>query len=142
MTGYMLNTEGTIARISDGAVIPLDDGNLDYQAYALWLAAGNQVAVKAPPLPSEADVTREYERRLFARLGARDLAHAAFIRADNDVEMRGLEAKPNRTAEETAWLLELHNIDAAVALLIERYNAMPSPPPLDFASDARWEASA
>jgi len=36
-----------IKRISDGAWIPFDEGNRDYQDYLLWVAEGNS--------PQEAD---------------------------------------------------------------------------------------
>ena len=37
----------SIIRVSDGASIPTDPDNTDYQAYLAWLAEGNE------PLPAE-----------------------------------------------------------------------------------------
>lgn len=37
---YKLKGE-SILRLSDGAYIPLDHGNLDYQEYLLWVSTGN-----------------------------------------------------------------------------------------------------
>lgn len=36
-----------VIRLSDNAMIPFNDENVDYQAYLAWLAEGNQ------PLPAE-----------------------------------------------------------------------------------------
>lgn len=45
---YQLTSQA-IRRLSDGAWIPLDPRNTDYQEYLAWLAKGNQ------PLPVEND---------------------------------------------------------------------------------------
>jgi hypothetical protein len=56
MTTYALTSSATvIQRDSDGAFIPADPGNADWQAYQAWLAAGNapNPAPAAPvPVPS------------------------------------------------------------------------------------------
>lgn len=45
-------SDQTIMRDEDGAFIPFDDGNTDYQEYKRWLDAGNTpTPVTPPPAP-------------------------------------------------------------------------------------------
>jgi len=38
----ILNEVTNVKRISDGAYIPLDEANTDYQEYLEWVAEGNE----------------------------------------------------------------------------------------------------
>ena len=52
---YTLTALGGVIRTSDGACIPSDPSNADWQAYLSWLAAGSTpdpAPVEAPPVPS------------------------------------------------------------------------------------------
>lgn len=44
---FIPNTVTSVIRLSDGATIPLDQDNTDYQAYLKWCEEGNA------PLPAD-----------------------------------------------------------------------------------------
>lgn len=98
------------------------------------------VAAFEPPPPTAADLTAEYRRRLLILLGADSLAHAAFIAANDEVELRQLRELAEPTADQAARIADLVARAGATAALIERYNAIDAlaPLPADYASDSRW----
>ena len=53
---YQLTSGTSIIRTADGATIPADSCNADYQAYEAWIAAGNTPSPYTPPnlLPQQA----------------------------------------------------------------------------------------
>jgi hypothetical protein len=52
MTYTLLANSSCVRRDADGACIPADPGNIDWQAYQAWLAAGNTPnPALAPPTP-------------------------------------------------------------------------------------------
>jgi hypothetical protein len=51
---YQLTSTTSILRTNDGAMIPADAMNADYQAYQVWLAAGNTPTAAATVAPNYA----------------------------------------------------------------------------------------
>lgn len=59
-----------VQRVSDGAVIPFDEGNGDYRAYLDWLALGN--TPEQPPEPAPLTQRQADESRYLQRAAVKD----------------------------------------------------------------------
>ena len=63
---FQLTDGSSVIRLDDGATIPDDPRNADWQAYQAWLAAGNMplAALPAPPAPKIPPTPRQWLERL------------------------------------------------------------------------------
>lgn len=62
--GYKLDQFDNIIRIEDGAFIPKDEANSDYQLYLKWIGYGNEPIAYEPPPRTFADYQREAKAAL------------------------------------------------------------------------------
>lgn len=69
MALYQLTSRAPIKRTSDGAIIPVDPSNIDYQGYLAWVSEGNtpDPAPIPPALPPPSTIsTWDFLNRLTA----------------------------------------------------------------------------
>lgn len=59
---YQLKSDGVVVRLADGAFIPSDEGNADYQGYQRWLADGGIHEQDAPPSPEAVYIAWKVQR--------------------------------------------------------------------------------
>lgn len=88
-----------IQRLSDGALIPISQGNVDYRAYVAWIDAGNTAdPADAPPAP---DMTPDLSTQLAALLIAKGTIAASDLHPDTlaDVNAQLADAGQAQIAE-------------------------------------------
>jgi hypothetical protein len=85
---YQLTSSGSITRLADGAGIPPDAANTDYQAYLKWVADGNTPEpYVAPPVPVPTVVTMRQARLALLAIGKLSAVDAA-IASIEPIEQR------------------------------------------------------
>jgi hypothetical protein len=94
MTIYKSINEKSVLRLADGANIPFDAANRDYQEYLAWVEAGNE-PLPPDPIPVVVPQTVSMAQARLALIGA-----GLFSAID-----AGLKAlpEPQRTTALTAW---------------------------------------
>ena len=75
-----------VVRDADGAIIPDDPKNIDWQGYQSWLAANNvPTAATVPPTPVPGSVALWQAKAVLQASGLLDAADAAIASANNPV---------------------------------------------------------
>jgi hypothetical protein len=96
-----------IVRIADGAHIPTDPANTDYQAYLEWLAEGNTPLPVDPPNPEQimAEIVEATQKRLddFARTRNYDNILSACTYATSTVPKFQAEGQYCVNARDNTW---------------------------------------
>jgi hypothetical protein len=62
MTYTLTSQSDIIIRDEDGAFIPMDPDNIDYQEYLVWLDQGNEPKVATPPATTLPETVRIEDR--------------------------------------------------------------------------------
>lgn len=97
---YQLTHHGAVLRLHDGATIPADPDNSDWQAYQDWLAEGHAPQPPGPP-PVPASVTRRQARQALLLAGKLHQVQPAIDAIPDPVqrEMLSIEWEDSQTFE-------------------------------------------
>ena len=104
---YKLTNSSSIIRIQDGASIPTAPGNVDYDNYLLWVAAGNTPTPVDVPTPAQvlATLTAVVQKHLddFAKTRSYDSILSASSYATSVITTFAAEGKYCLSSRDTTW---------------------------------------
>jgi len=103
---YQLKSDGVVVRLADGAFIPSDEGNADYQGYQRWLADGGIHEQDAPPSPEAVYIAWKVQRERDVSL-IRVAVDGLVFDGDEDSQSRMARAvaAADSLQETTEWTL-------------------------------------
>jgi hypothetical protein len=106
MAAYAFTSDGAVKRAADGAFIPPDPRNADYQVFLFWQAAGNTPDPYIAPAAPVPDITR---RQLLLAL-----AGANLVTADEAIAAAQTGALPAAIAAAFATLPAAEQVSAKI----------------------------
>lgn len=113
---YLLLESGLIQRVDDGAYIPQDPDNADYQAYLAWCEAGNVAQPEPPPEDTvPQSVTAAQGGIALIRAGLMNAVQAVVDAADTPAEVKWAWQRAQdwqRDSAALAYLAQRANITA------------------------------
>jgi hypothetical protein len=94
-------SETTIQRDEDGAFIPLDEGNRDYQEYKAWLDEGNEPTAATPPSTGEDNGTTTTTGHSASTAGGPERGEEHSRPTEPDARSQPSGKQPTRSTEPT-----------------------------------------
>ncbi|MFZ5566656.1 MAG: hypothetical protein ACOY95_06610 [Pseudomonadota bacterium] len=99
---YKLTTSGAVQRLSDGAFIPVDTGNVDYLDYQSWVSEGN-LAIPADQ-PSAQELLNRLAIQYESRMSNIAAGYPQSERESWPVQMQEAQALLENPQASTPWI--------------------------------------